>query len=248
MNSDLTVVKLGGSLLDDAERRASVLAEIAEAWKGGEPIVLVHGGGKQIDAMLARLGIPKRTHAGLRVTDDATLQVVVAVLSGTVNKSLVTELSALGVCAAGIAGSDGGTLLAEKHPPVDGVDLGNVGRVVESDPTVIQALLGCGVMPVICSVAADADGNLLNVNADSAAAALAAGLKAKALRFITDVQGLFDATGEVISTVSADQIEPLIASGAVSGGMLPKLDATLHALRSGVRAINIGGGTEVVAA
>src|SRR5437016_9715717 len=116
----MKVVKLGGSLLEDKARRTAALSTIAKQWKRGEPIVLVHGGGKHVDAHLAKLGIPKRTHAGLRITDDATLDVVVAILGGLVNKSLVAELSALGVRAAGISGADAGTLVAEPHPPIDG--------------------------------------------------------------------------------------------------------------------------------
>ena len=116
-----TVIKLGGSLLDDKQRRDGALRKIAARWNAGEDIVLVHGGGKHIDAQLALAGIPKRTHAGLRITDEATLQIVVSVLGGTVNKMLVSELAKLGVRAAGMSGCDGGTLVAEQHPPIDGV-------------------------------------------------------------------------------------------------------------------------------
>ncbi len=246
----MKVIKLGGSLLDDAQRRTAVLLEIASAWNAGEKVVLVHGGGKHIDAMLARLGIAKKTHAGLRITDDATLQIVVAVLGGIVNKMLVAELTALGVTAAGISGSDGGTLVAEKHPPIDGVELGNVGRVVDSSSTLIEAMLGSGVLPVVSSIAQGPDGTLLNVNADSAASALAVGLQAHTLHFITDVAGLLDANGEVVATLEPHMAEQFLASNVVSGGMRPKLQAALFALRSGVHSIAIGenGGTNLVAA
>jgi len=124
----MKVIKLGGSLLDDAARRADALENIVAAWHSGEQIVLVHGGGKHIDTALAKLGIPKRTHAGLRITDDATLDVVVSVLAGSVNKMLVAELTAMGILCAGISGADAGTLVAEVHPPIDGIDLGHVGQ------------------------------------------------------------------------------------------------------------------------
>ena len=114
----MKVIKLGGSLLDDASRRAAALAKIVSRWNAGEELVLVHGGGKHIDAALAKLGIAKKTHAGLRVTDDATLDVVVSVLGGTVNKMLVAELAQLGIRAAGISGCDGATLIAEKHAEI----------------------------------------------------------------------------------------------------------------------------------
>jgi acetylglutamate kinase len=250
VTTTMKVIKLGGSLLDDAQRRAAALGEIAAAWNAGEKLVLIHGGGKHIDAMMARLGIAKRTCAGLRITDDETLQIVVAVLGGIVNKMLVAELTALGITAAGISGSDGGTLVAEQHPPIDGVELGNVGRVVHSNATVVNALLRSGVLPVVSSIAQGPNGTLLNVNADSAASALAVGLKAHTLHFITDVAGLLDANGEIVRVLHPHLAEQFLASEIVSGGMRPKLEAALVALRQGVQSIAIGenGGTNLVAA
>lgn len=245
----MRVIKLGGSLLDDTTRRAAVLRGIAKAWKSGEELVLVHGGGKHIDAMLKRLGIEKKTHAGLRVTDDTTLEIVVAVLSGTVNKMLVAELSRLGVKAAGISGADGGTLNADRHPHVDGINLGNVGRVRSSDPTLIRSMIAARILPIVSSVAGGARGALLNVNADSAAAAIAAGLRASSLVFLTDVAGLLDGNGEVVESLDADDARALLETDVVSGGMRPKLEAALQALASGVSSIRIGeGGTSLVAA
>jgi acetylglutamate kinase len=243
------VVKLGGSLLEDAARRGKALRRIARDWKRGEQVVLVHGGGKHIDAQLARLGISKRTHAGLRITDDATLEVVVAVLSGTVNKMLVAELAAFGICAAGISGADGQTLLADQHLPIDGVDLGHVGKVRSCNPALVHAMLGAGVLPVISSVAAGPGGTLLNVNADNAAAAIAIGLGASSLVFITDVAGLLDRKGVVVPALDARNARALLATDMVSGGMRPKLEAALHALGAGVASITIGErGTCLVAA
>jgi acetylglutamate kinase len=198
--------------------------------------------------MLAKLGIAKRTHAGLRITDDATLDIVVAVLGGIVNKLIVSELTALGVRAAGISGSDASTLIAEVHPPIDGVDLGNVGRVIASNPTLVRSMLTYGILPVVSSLAISNQGALLNVNADSAASALAVALRAESLQFITDVAGVLDPQGAVVSYLDADGVEQWI--DIVSGGMKPKLQAALHALRSGVKTIAIGenGGTSLVAA
>ena len=244
----MKVIKLGGSLLEDAGRRSAALAGIVAAWNGGEQLVLVHGGGKHIDARLQQLGIPKRTIGGLRITDDETLAVVVSVLTGSVNKSLVAELTSHGVRAAGMAGSDAGTLIAERHPPIDGVDLGHVGRVTSANRTLIRAMLTYGILPVISSVAQGPNGTLLNVNADSAATAIAESLGARALHFITDVAGLLDADGNVVSRLTADQAHLFLASNVVSGGMKPKLEAALLALSRGVRSISIGGGTELVAA
>ena len=247
----MKVIKLGGSLLDDAGRRSAALRSIAKAWKSGQSVVLVHGGGKNVDAALAKVGIAKKTHAGLRITDDATLEVVVQVLAGSVNKSIVSELAAMGIRAAGISGSDAATLVAEHHPPIEGVELGHVGRVVSSDSTLIKAMLAAGILPVISSVAQGPDGTLLNVNADSAAATIATGLGAKQLQFITDVAGLLDGTGAVVPSLTVSAAKAFLASEVVSGGMRPKLQAALGALEAGVQSIAIGtekGGTHLVAA
>lgn len=255
----IVVIKLGGSLLDDASRRAAALAKIVARWNAGERIVLVHGGGKHIDAALAKLGIPKRTHAGLRITDDATLDVVVSVLGGTVNKMLVSELTRLGVRAAGISGCDGETLVASQHPPIDGVELGHVGRVTSSNRALVQAMLTYGTLPIVSSIAIGTGGALFNVNADAAATAIAVAHGAHELLFLTDVAGLLDANGEVVATLDAAGLELMLHSPAVSGGMKPKLSAALAALRDGVAQITIGapsvgdahpitGGTTLVAA
>jgi acetylglutamate kinase len=246
----MNVIKLGGSLLDDPVRRAEALSVISKQWLSGEEIVLVHGGGKHVDANLKRLGIPKRTYAGLRVTDDETLDVVVATLAGTVNKMLVAELAAIGVRAAGISGCDASTLSADPHPPVDGIDFGHVGQVRGGDPTLLRAIVSYGILPVVSSVAEGPNGTLLNVNADTAAAAIAIALGAEELIFITDVAGLLDATGKVVAELHANEAEALLGTEIVTGGMRPKLQAALHALGSGVRRITIGeeGGTQLIAA
>ena len=256
----MKVIKLGGSLLEDASRRAESLRSVVDAWNAGEQVVLVHGGGKHIDALLSRVGIAKRTHAGLRITDDETLPIVVAVLAGTVNKMLVSELAALGVKACGISGADAGTLVARKRIGTDGVELGHVGRVTRANPGLMRAMLTQGVMPVLSSVGASATGALFNINADTAAAAVASALRAPELRFFTDVEGLLDASGNVVPHLDTNGLEAMLTSPAVSGGMKPKLQAALTALKSGVAEITIGlpptanrqpptnGGTTLVAA
>jgi acetylglutamate kinase len=252
------VIKLGGSLLDDASRRAAALQKIVARWNAGEDIVLVHGGGKHIDAALAKLGIAKRTHAGLRITDDATLDVVVSILGGTVNKMLVSELTKLGIRTAGISGCDGNTLIAEQHAPIDGVELGHVGHVIGSNRSLVNALLTSGTMPVISSIAIGKNGALFNVNADSAASAIAVAHGAKELLFLTDVPGLLDHEGVLVPHLDSAGVETMLSSPAVTGGMKPKLNAALVALREGVN-VTIGqpttdnrqlttGGTTLVAA
>lgn len=246
----MRVIKLGGSLLEDAPRRAQSLQSIAESLKTGEQVVLVHGGGKHIDALLSRLGIEKKTHAGLRITDDQTLPVVVAVLAGIVNKMLVSELTAIGVRAAGISGADASTLSAVRYSrSADGVDFGNVGQVSSTDPTLISALLAKGIVPVVSSVAIGDGGALLNVNADAAASAIAIAIGASSLTFVTDVPGVLDGSGAVVPSLNARKVRTLIKKNVVTGGMRPKLEAALHALSAGVQSIVIGeGGTELVAA
>jgi acetylglutamate kinase len=257
----LSVVKLGGSLLDDATRRAAALRTLADRWNAGEQLVLVHGGGKHIDAALAKAGIAKKTHAGLRITDDATLEIVFSVLAGQVNKMLVSELAALGVRAAGLSGCDGATLVAEQHPPIDGVELGHVGRVTRANPGLMKAMLTQGILPVLSTVGASTAGALFNINADTAAAAVASALRAPALTFFTDVAGLLDESGNVVPHLDLHALTTMIESPAVSGGMKPKLQAALSALKAGVGQITIGlpstvntqpptpsGGTTLVAA
>jgi acetylglutamate kinase len=236
-----TVVKLGGSLLEDDALRGAALEAIASRFSAGERIAVVHGGGKRIDAMLARLGIPKRVEAGLRVTDAPTLDVVVSVLAGLVNKQLVAELRARGVVAAGLSGADGETLWAEFHPAVGGVDVGYVGRVVFSRRELIDAVFESGMLPLVASLAVAREGMLLNVNADAAAAALAAGLSASRLVFLTDVEGVLDGDGAVVNRLDDAGARRLLRSTAVSGGMKPKLGACVQALAAGVPEIVIAG-------
>lgn len=237
----LTVVKLGGSLLEDRQARETAIEAIASLWTAGGRVVVVHGGGKQIDRNLAAFGIPKRVEGGLRVTDAATLDVVVSVLAGSVNKALVGQLRSRGVLAAGLSGADGETLWAEYHEPVGGVELGFVGEVVKAKPALLSAVLDAGLLPVVASLAMGRDGVLLNVNADAAASALAAAFRADRLVFFTDVEGVRSSEGSVVVELTADEAKELLASPAISGGMRPKLQACLAATAAGVPEVVIAG-------
>ena len=240
-SSSLTVVKLGGSLLENRELRFQALEAIANRASAGERLVVVHGGGKEIDRYLAALGIPRRIQGGLRVTDASTLDVVIAVLAGTVNKTLVMALRERGVTAAGISGVDGETLFAEFHREVEGVDLGFVGRIARCQTKLLRCLLETGFLPVVASIAAGRDGVLFNVNADAAASALAGALSARRLVFFTDVEGVRDASGAVAHRLTAPAARALLRSPAVQGGMRPKLTACIEALDSGVGEVVIAG-------
>jgi len=239
MNAD--VVKLGGSLLENAARRRHALKAITEAWKRGVPTIVVHGGGKRIDEHLEALGLTRSVHQGLRITGPATLEAVVAVLAGIVNKSLVDEFRSLGVAAAGFSGVDAATLVAERHPPVGGMELGFVGAAPRAQTRLVEALLAANLLPIVAPVAAGRDGGILNLNADSAASAIAAGLGASRLVFFTDVEGVRDGAGRTLTRLTAASARHLIASGTAFGGMRPKLTAALSALDAGVPEVVIAG-------
>jgi acetylglutamate kinase len=227
------VVKFGGSLLSDAKARGAFLRQAA-ALSRRRALVLVHGGGPEITAALEKTGVkPKWVH-GRRVTDDAAMAVVEGVLSGQVNKLLVGELSALKVRAVGLSGRDGGLIRARAVP-----GLGRVGEPVGSDPTLLHILLKGGFVPVVSSVAADKKGGALNVNADEAAAAVAAALKADRLVYLTDVPGVLDAAKRTIPVVRCGAVQGLIDDGVITGGMIPKTISCRRAIERGVREIDI---------
>jgi acetylglutamate kinase len=224
-----TVVKIGGSTLGGAD---TTLEDLALMQSRGLRPVVVHGGGKVISEWMERSGTVARFIRGLRVTDEATLQVVVAVLAGLVNKQLVATLQALGCPAVGLSGADGGLLQARVKDP----ELGYVGDVTGVDPAVVIQVMAMGAIPVVAPVAIaerpelGGSGGLLNVNGDSAAGALAAALEAGRLVFLTDVEGVMDGSRRVIPRLLPEQARALIESGVAGGGMIPKLEACLEAL------------------
>lgn len=238
-----TVIKLGGSLLDRTDSRWPVLDGIVAAAASGERIVIVHGGGRHIDRELSLRGIERRTVNGLRITDAATLEVVTATLAGGVNTMLVGELLARGVRAAGLSGVDGRLIVGRTHPPVNGTDLGHVGLVESVDAGIVDALATAGYMPVIACLGADASGQPLNVNADSAASAIAIALRARRIIYLTDVEGYLRADGSVAGEMTLDECNALINSGELQGGMYPKLVSVAAALAGGVAEARIAGGT-----
>lgn len=219
--SEVVVVKLGGTTIADQRQ---VLEEVAAVARR-RPVVLVHGGGKRISEWLDRLGVPSRFEGGLRVTDAASLEVAAAVLRGVVNSELVSALRDLGVDAVGLSGVDGGLLVAERVP-----NLGLVAHVVGLRRDLLDAILVTGQVAVVAPLARDEKGIVCNVNADDAAGGIAAGLGARQLVLLTDVDGIRDASGNRIDSISAADAESLIASGVIEGGMVPKVRAALAAL------------------
>ena len=219
--SEIVVVKLGGTTL--AEQR-QVLVEVAAVARK-RPVVLVHGGGKRMTEWLERLGVTTRFENGLRVTDPAALEVAAAVLRGVVNSELVAALRDAGCDAVGLSGVDGGLLIGQRIP-----DLGLVATITGIRRDLIDSLLVAGQVPVVAPLARDEEGLVCNVNADDAAAGLAAGLGARQLVLLTDVDGVCDATGRKIDSLTIAEAEALIADGTIRGGMVPKVKAALAAL------------------
>lgn len=228
------VIKLGGSTL---EAQHDVLEDIVWLRSLGAQPVLVHGGGPEINTMLDRLSIESHFERGLRVTDAETLDVVRMTLAGKVNGELVQALSKLGGRGVGLTGVDGRTLLAETISD----RLGLVGKVTAVDPDLIETLSGAGFIPVVAPLATDADGRTLNINADDAAADLAGGLNASKLIYVTDVHGVLDASGELLSVLTDSDVRRLIGAGVIRGGMIPKVEACLRALETVERAHIVNG-------
>jgi acetylglutamate kinase len=218
---EIVVVKLGGTTI--AEQRAILeeAAVVAESWD----VVLVHGGGKRLTEWLGRMGVESHFADGLRVTDDAALDVALAVLRGLVNGELVAALQGLGLDAVGISGIDGGLLVTRRIP-----ELGRVAAVEDLRPGVLYALLAADKVPVVAPLAMDEQGVICNVNADEVAAGLAGGLNAR-LVLLTDTDGVRDASGKRVPVLLSAAAERLIASGVISGGMVPKVRSTFRALR-----------------
>jgi acetylglutamate kinase len=219
--SEILVVKLGGTTLAD---QAHVLEDVAAVARR-RPVVLIHGGGRRITEWLDRLGVKTRFEGGLRVTDQASLEVAAAVLRGVVNSELVSALRDLGVDAVGLSGVDGGLLIAERVP-----DIGLVATVVGLRRDLLDAVLVGGQVPVVAPLARDETGIVCNVNADDAAAGIAAGLGARQLVLLTDVDGIRDAGGDRLDTITSEEAEALVRDGTIAGGMVPKVRAALAAL------------------
>jgi acetylglutamate kinase len=237
-HGETVVIKYGGHAMTAENLRAGFAQDLVFLKHAGLRPVVVHGGGPQVTGHLDRLGIESEFTAGLRVTTEETIDVVRMVLNGKVNKDIVGLINRFGPYAVGLSGEDANLLTAErKYATVDGtpVDIGLVGEITAVDASMVHALLDNGRIPVISSVAHGADGAVYNVNADTAAAALAVALGAAKLVVLTDVEGLYrdwPDSDEVISQLDADDLEKLLPS--LSAGMIPKMEACLTAVKGGV--------------
>jgi acetylglutamate kinase len=235
------VIKYGGAAMSDDSLRASFAVDVVLLKYIGLRPVIVHGGGPQIGQTLERLGITSTFVDGLRVTDDATMEVVEMVLGGKVNREIVALVQNGGGRAVGRTGNDG-TMIRVTRRLVEDRDLGRVGRVVEVDPAPIAAVTDAGYVPVIAPIGVDGDGVTHNVNGDEAAGAVACALNAEKLILLTDVEGVLDANGELIPQLRAEGARKLIDEGVISGGMIPKIGCCVDAVDAGVASAHIVDG------
>ncbi len=229
------VIKYGGNAMIDAELKKAVMRDLVLMRLVGINPILVHGGGPEINDAMKRLGKEPEFVAGRRVTDAETMEIVEMVLTGKTNKSIVAHLNGEGVQAVGLSGKDANLLIATKD--TDNGDIGFVGKIAHVNPEIIHTLTNGGYIPVISSVAVGADGQAYNVNADTAAAALAAALHAEKLILMTDVEGLykdFSDKSSLVSEITTAEARQWIAEGIVDKGMIPKLEACASAVEDGV--------------
>lgn len=242
------VVKYGGHAMGDEQVARDFAKDMILLEQSGVNPVVVHGGGPQIGAMLARLNIKSEFAAGLRVTDKATMDVVEMVLAGLINKQIVGFINNEGGRAIGLCGKDGNMVTARKvtRTVLDDttkleteIDLGFVGEPASVDSRVLEALLGRELIPVLAPVCNGVDGQTYNVNADTFAGAIAGALKAKRLLFLTDVPGVLDKQKNLIPELTVDQVRLLIADGTITGGMIPKVETCIYALEQGVEGVVI---------
>ncbi|GBQ15666.1 acetylglutamate kinase [Swaminathania salitolerans] len=239
---DTIVVKYGGHAMGKDHLSSAFGRDIALLKLVGINPIVVHGGGPQISAMLGRLEIASRFVDGLRVTDQAAIDVIEMVLSGSVNKQVADLINRAGALAVGISGKDGGLLQAKRllHRSRDAsqepVDLGFVGEPVKIDPRVLYSLLGSGLIPVIAPIGVGEKGETYNINADTAAGAIAGSVNASRLLMLTDVAGVLDETGKLIPELTAEEAQRRIADGSISGGMIPKVETCLAAVKAGASA------------
>lgn len=237
----ILVIKYGGNAMQSDELKLSVMRDLTVLRYVGIKVVLVHGGGPEISQTLSRMGIQSKFINGLRYTDAETAEVVRMVLAGKVNKSLVHMLGSFGAKAIGLCGMDGNMLLCEKEKE----ELGYVGKVTEVKTEVITDCLDAGYLPVISTVGYDNVGNIYNVNADTAASAIAGALKAESLILMTDIRGLLenkDDEDSLIKKVYVSDIPSLVKEGVISGGMIPKINCCKEAIRRGVNRVFITDG------
>ena len=239
-NRKIIVVKYGGSAMVDEELKQHVIQDVTLLKLVGFKPIIVHGGGKEISRWVEKVGMEPNFINGLRVTDEATMEVAEMVLN-KVNKSLVKLVQELGVNAIGISGKDGGLLKVEKKLS-QGQDIGYVGEITEVDPKILYDLLEKDFLPIVCPIGMDKDFNTYNINADDAACAIARAVAAEKLAFLTDIEGVYKDPADpstLISELNVTEARELITDGCIGGGMLPKLNNCIDAIENGVSRVHI---------
>ena len=238
---DTVVIKYGGSAMTNEVVKQSVLKDIAVLKSVGIKLVIVHGGGKDINTWLNKVGIESEFKNGLRVTTKETLEVAEMVLSGKLNKGLVQHMERIGTHAVGLSGKDGDMLTVKKHLS-DGADIGYVGEIVDVKTDLIETLLLNGYTPIISTIGLDDKYNAYNINADDVATAIARALKASKLVFLTDIEGVLKDPNDpstLISKIDTESAKELFASGVIQGGMIPKLHNCIDAVQDDVKKVHI---------
>jgi acetylglutamate kinase len=233
------LIKLGGTLLDDAAKRNDLARQLAQVARQAE-LVVVHGGGKQVTRFLEERGVTSRFVNGLRVSDETVIDAVTKVIAGSINKQLVAALCAAGRSAVGLSGVDGLLTTAQALNP----ELQFVGKPQRTDANLLNVLVGAGYLPVVACIAADAQGNIYNVNADQMAVSCAIGWRADKLLFLTDVPGVKNASGAVMPHLTPAHVAQLIQSGVAHGGMQAKLESAVWALEGGLSEVVIAPGQQ----
>ena len=241
------VIKYGGNAMVDKDLTNKILQDVTLLKYVGVNPILVHGGGPDINAALQKMDVKSEFHNGLRITDEATMEVVQMVLAGKLNKNIVSRLGKLGGKAIGLCGKDAGLLTVVKKPLTkDGVDLGFVGNIVGVNVKLLELLSMDEYIPVIAPVGVDRDGKSYNINADTVAGEIAARLQAEKLIFLTDTDGIYEDyqdKNSLMSVISIEKINDMIASGAIEGGMIPKVQGCIKGIESGVHRTHILNGT-----
>lgn len=241
----IVVVKYGGNAMTDQHLKQSFARDVVLLKLVGLNPVVVHGGGPQIEQLLARVGKKGEFVQGMRVTDAETMDIVEMVLAGSVNKEIVELINTAGGRAVGLTGQDGGLIharrmrISSKDRPDESIDIGQVGEIARIDPSVIQTLTANGFIPVIAPIGSGEEGETYNINADVVAGKVAEVLRAEKLVLLTNTPGVLDKDGKLLTGLTAQRIDELFADGTISGGMLPKISSALDAARGGVNSVHI---------
>ncbi|MBV1933924.1 MAG: acetylglutamate kinase [Parvibaculaceae bacterium] len=240
------VVKYGGHAMGDETLSRQFAKDIVLLKQAGVNPIVVHGGGPQIGSMLKRLNIKSEFSNGLRITDKATVDVVEMVLAGSINKQIVTALNQAGGKAVGLSGKDGNLIQARKFTPsgasdsnIEKLDLGFVGEPAQINPEILETIIKSDIIPVVAPIGVGAEGETFNINADTAAGALASAMSAERLLLLTDVRGVLDKAGQLIPEMSLEAARGYMKDGTISGGMIPKLETCITSVEQGVEAVAI---------